>query len=67
MKEHCDYEIKQIKEKLVGGKIIAAISSSDGQSFGLHVKLKDREHVVWVDCDPEGNGPGHLAIEGAVT
>jgi hypothetical protein len=56
-------EIKQL-EPLVGGRITAAINTPDNESFGFVVTLPDKTtRHVWVDCDPEGNGPGHLNIE----
>ena len=32
-------------------------------SFGLTLRRGRKTLNVWVDCDPEGNGPGHLNIE----
>ena len=55
--------------RLVGGTIqkVLKVDSSklfpDG-SYGLEVRMPDgKAFHVWVDCDPEGNGPGHLEIE----
>lgn len=33
--------------------------------FGLVVELdnRTRRKIAWIQCDPEGNGPGHLNIE----
>jgi hypothetical protein len=57
-----EYEIEQIEKQLIGGTITAAIVS--GESFGFEVKTRKGKKInVWVDCDPEGNGPGHLDIE----
>lgn len=56
-------EILQLKS-LVGGRITEVIKTADVESFGFIVVLPDRStRHVWVDCDPEGNGPGHLNIE----
>jgi hypothetical protein len=64
-----DYETLQISEKLVGKTIIGAIRSSCGQYFGF--KCRDNSGGnplhVWINQDPEGNGPGHLEIEVAKT
>lgn len=62
-----EYMTKEIADKLVGAKITTALESpgndfSDG-SFGFAVKTKAGETLqVWVDMDPEGNGPGWLQI-----
>ena len=58
-----DSETKQIMEKLVGWKITEATATADGESFGFIVKKGKKERTVWVDCDPEGNGMGHLDIK----
>jgi hypothetical protein len=61
------YMTKEIADKLVGAKITGALESpgndhSEG-SFGFAVKTKTDEKLqVWVDMDPEGNGPGWLSI-----
>ena len=58
---HCEAEIQQL-QPLIGGKITAALDGGD--SFGFRVQTPDgRSFDVWVDCDPEGNGPGHLNLE----
>lgn len=62
---HTEAEAKQIRDTIVGGKIRAAFTTPDGGSFGFRVGNGDKEFDVWVDCDPEGNGPGHLNIEEA--
>jgi hypothetical protein len=55
-------EIEQAK-RLVGFTIEGVCQTDDGESFGLRLR-RGKHHInVWVDCDPEGNVPGHLAIE----
>ena len=54
------YMVKQIVQHLVGHKIVQALTDKEGDSFGF---LLDNGTEVFVDCDAEGNGPGHLAIE----
>ena len=45
---------------------MAAAGDGAGVSFGFTIKFKNgATKDVWVDMDPEGNGPGHLSIEGA--
>ena len=61
----------QLKQ-LVGFKIVDTVITPDSDSYGFvveradeietHVLGPDRK-VCWVDCDPEGNGPGWLQIE----
>ncbi len=50
-------------QPLVGSKIIGAATTSDGESFGIVIKKGKTETVLWVACDPEGNGSGWLDIE----
>ena len=60
-KEHCHAEIAQL-QPLVGGTITTILDG--GESFGFQVRTRAGKKVnVWVDCDPEGNGPGHLSLE----
>lgn len=62
MKHPTDYEVDQIIEKLIGFKITGAVQSECKEHFGLRLKKGSKALNVWVDCDPEGNGPGHLHI-----
>lgn len=55
-------EIEQAK-RLVGFTVEGVCHTEDGESFGLTLRRGKERMNVWVDCDPEGNGPGHLAIE----
>lgn len=55
-------EIDQAK-RLVGFIVEGVCHTEDGESFGLTLRRGQERMSVWVDCDPEGNGPGHLAIE----
>lgn len=48
-------------QQLLGKRIVQIVESTDRQSFPGFV-LNDGK-VVWVQCDPEGNGPGFLAID----
>jgi hypothetical protein len=49
---------------LVGATVRAVIKTTSTDGFGLKVELPDGAfRNVWVERDPEGNGPGHLAIE----
>jgi hypothetical protein len=53
------YLLKHLKP-LLGRKIVDLIEDSDDGSYGFQL---DNGTLVWVLCDPEGNGPGHLEIE----
>ncbi len=56
-------EIRQAHQ-LVGGVIEAVLETPPIEpGFGLRVRKGGTTFHVWVDCDPEGNGPGHLEIE----
>ena len=66
---NAEYMVEQIAEKLAGTAIRNAVLSEDRESFGFEVVKKAKGIgkydviQVWVDCDPEGNGPGWLQIE----
>ena len=61
--EIINWEISNAAE-LVGATIRAVIKTTSSDAFGLKVELPDGDiRNVWVECDPEGNSPGHLAIE----
>jgi hypothetical protein len=57
-------EVKQA-HTLIGGTIEGVLTTPEGTSFGLLVIKRDQRLNVWVDLDPEGNGPGHLNLEPA--
>jgi len=67
-RSNIEYMTKEIADKLVGAKITGAIESpgndfSEG-SFGFNVATEQGKTLqVWVDMDPEGNGPGWLSIQ----
>ena len=55
----------QNAHQLLNGVIEAVITTTPADSmpgFGLQVRRGKQLFNVWVDCDPEGNGPGHLNI-----
>lgn len=62
---NAEYMAEEIGKKLIGCRITGALISDDGESFGFRVENggPDGPIAVWVDCDPEGNGPGWLSIE----
>jgi len=55
---------EEIVKNLIGATITSSILDEENDYFGFRVKNKEgKEMNVWVDCDPEGNGCGHLNIE----
>ena len=55
----------QNAHQLLNGVIEAVITTKPDNNmpgFGLQVRRGKQLFNVWVDCDPEGNGPGHLNI-----
>ena len=63
MKNHSYYMSKEIQKHLVGAKITSALLDEGNDYFGFRVEKDGKTFSVWVDCDPEGNGCGHLNIE----
>ena len=61
-RRHVEAEIKQAKQ-LLGFAVVGVCHTADFGSFGLTLKMDRKALNLWVDCDPEGNGPGHLNIE----
>lgn len=57
-------EVDQAK-LLIGFTVEGVCHMEDDESFGLTLRRGKERLTVWVDSDPEGNGPGHLAIEEA--
>lgn len=56
-------EIRQMRQ-ILGGKIEGPIrqNAAGVHYFGFEVSKGFDRFQVWVDRDPEGNGPGHLSI-----
>jgi hypothetical protein len=54
-----------VLKRLVGATITESILTEDGESYGFRAEKGGKSFIVWVDCDPEGNGPGWLQIEDA--
>lgn len=63
MATHSEHEAQQIRETILGGFIDSVTITRDKEGFGFTVSKGKENFVVWVDSDPEGNGPGHLSIE----
>ena len=51
---------------LVGGKITGVVETPDNEDhfYGLEIKIGAGKTVTaWIQCDPEGNGPGFLSVQ----
>ena len=62
--QHVAAEITNARQ-LLDGTIEAVITSTpddDFPGFGLQIRKGAKTFNVWIECDPEGNGPGHLKI-----
>lgn len=63
------WALEKIVNELVGGTITGVISTPDTNEFSYgfivqHGKGDNKvEKRCWIDCDPEGNGPGFIQIE----
>ena len=60
-----EYEVEQINKNLIGSVILKAISSPDGERFGLIVKHKNENKfsLIIVSSDEEKNSSGSLDIK----
>jgi hypothetical protein len=54
------YLTKQL-EPYMGAKIVGFADDEEGV-FGLIIQKGKQKKVLWVLCDPEGNGPGFLEL-----
>jgi len=62
-KTECEWFAESI-EPIIGTRIVNAVVSTDKESWGFRVAFPNGKFkIVWVSCDPEGNGPGFLDIE----
>ena len=62
IREQVRAEVRQAQQ-LVGAVVESVCHTQDFSSFGLRLQGNGKTVVAWVDCDPEGNGPGHLNLE----
>lgn len=70
-KGDAEYALAEIVKSLIGGTITESISTPDDDEngfeddeygYGFRVKNDNKTFLCWVDCDPEGNGPGFLNV-----
>ena len=56
----------KVLRALVNGTITSVVETPDDEDhfYGLKIKTKTGKTVTaWIQCDPEGNGPGFLNIQ----
>jgi len=51
-----------IDEELAGWTITRSMADKELEYFGFVVEKAGKKKLVYVDQDPEGNGPGFLSI-----
>ena len=61
-KTYTEHQCDQI-EQLIGFTITSPMEDPSKEYFGFQCKKGKKVKNVWVNMDPEGNGPGHLNIE----
>ena len=65
--EHVKACLDRLIPQLVGLAITGGVKDGTGEYWGFSVEGKQNgkavKKVVFVLCDPEGNGPGFLEIE----
>jgi len=57
-----DYYTKYLGQ-LVGCTVTGIAQTPEGEFMGLVFKGGQGRFIAWIQCDPEGNGAGHLEIE----
>lgn len=54
-------------EVLRGGTIMNVFTDSNDEFWGIQVLTKDKVYAVWINRDPEGNGPGSIEVMEDIT
>ena len=68
--EDARYCAEQCKE-LIGYCIVGICQDPENNSYGFILEPADDAELAgetkhaWIDCDPEGNGPGFVQVEDA--
>lgn len=62
---HGRFQAQRMREAgIVGMTIVDTFTDPAGEFWGFEVAVAGvQRRYVWVNCDPEGNGPGALEIE----
>jgi hypothetical protein len=48
---------------LVGGRITSVVQDAEREFFGLNISVKNKEQILWILSDPEGNSPGSFELQ----
>ena len=60
--DNAEFQVNDLRGFL-GATLTDIVTDGDG-FVGLVVRSKEKvETVLWVQCDPEGNGPGWIAVQ----
>ena len=62
---HVEHMLELIANHLVGATIQGSVVDQTGEYFGLDLVKDGKRFFCFINQDPEGNGPGSLAIEEA--
>jgi len=69
MDQQTKYQVKML-QALVGATITEIVTDPDGIVGICTLKTatnansgKQEERIIWILCDPEGNGPGFASVE----
>lgn len=57
-----EYQAQKASE-LIGGTVVGVFTDPNGEYWGVDVLHNGTTLHIWVNCDPEGNGPGAFDIE----
>ncbi|VGO14431.1 hypothetical protein PDESU_02992 [Pontiella desulfatans] len=61
--EYAQACLDRLIPELTGLTITGGAVDDTGEYWGFTAEWKQGKKVIWVNCDPEGNGPGFLEIE----
>ena len=57
------YMIDRVIPELIGATIVGAVIDENDEFYGLRLALPGKtDHVAWINCDAEGNGPGWIDV-----
>ena len=67
MRTEAEYSAEAVGKQIAGCRITNVIVAADKESWGFRIVSPKgkvgKVRMVWVDRDPEGNGPGHLDVQ----
>ena len=51
-------------KQFMGQAVVGICHDVEGGMYGLKFRdKKKKETIAWIQCDPEGNGPGFLQVD----